>query len=71
MKSAFSKNSATPQEQSSHSGFFQQKPGTPFFEGNKIQRLASPKDEQEPPTNDGRMKLDKDIQRCPCEDKKR
>lgn len=67
MKSAFSK---TTPDHSSNNGFFQPNAGTSFFEGNAIQRLSSPKDEQEPPTNDGRMKLDKDIQRCPCEDKK-
>lgn len=61
-----------PQEQASQSGFFQKKQEPAFFKGNEadnsIQRLSTPKDKEEPATNDGRMKQDKDIQRCPCEE---
>ncbi|WPQ62270.1 hypothetical protein SIO70_28320 [Chitinophaga sancti] len=73
-----------PQEQATQSGFFQKKQDPSFFKVNEpddkhekeadavadnaIQRLATPEDKQEPATNEGRMKQDKDIQRCPCEE---
>ncbi|WP_343671745.1 hypothetical protein [Chitinophaga sp.] len=75
-----------PQEQATQSGFFQKKQEPAFFKVNEpddkqekeadtvadhtIQRLATPEDKREPATNDARMELDKQIQRCPCEDEK-
>lgn len=57
------------QEAGQANGFFQKKQDPSFFNADQsIQRLSTPEDEKEPATNDSRMKLDKDIQRCPCED---
>lgn len=56
------------QEAGHDTGFFQKKQDPGFFDNNNtIQRLSTPDDEKEPATNDARMELDKEIQRCPCE----
>jgi hypothetical protein len=70
MDRAFKSSPASTKEQNKQSGFFEKSQSAPFFGGNTLQRLASPEDKKEASTNDGRMKQDKDIQRCPCDDKK-